>query len=93
MFRYWCLYANVCLLHLVGILFPHNNEVARSKSHQIQIVMFHDSDKEHPGLSLLECDAVVGRIITDVSKYCIVFIYSAKHGIVRYSETSVNFFF
>jgi len=28
------------LLHLVGILFPHINDDARSKSHQINLIRF-----------------------------------------------------
>ena len=39
------------LLHLVGILFPHINDDARSKSHQIGILQFNiDSSRqaEHP---------------------------------------------
>jgi len=45
-------------LHLVGILFPHINDYARSKSHQIHLLLVERCGTGVTGLEMMRSDGL-----------------------------------
>jgi len=73
-------------LHLVGILFPHFNDDARSKSHQTASLMLH-----HKSTTLKQevfSNPSLGTMVTKKSERCMAGLFKKRHVISIFNNTN-----